>query len=103
MKGTMLISVLAGVMLGVLLARSGPLSAQATPEASCREAVTVFIDASRISRRSWGAGNMTEEHVKKAAEGWEFADMEIYTENGDLEGFFLSYTRATTCPLTSEK
>jgi hypothetical protein len=97
MKGTTLIGLLAGLLLGVLLARSGPLSAQAAPAAACQEATTVFIDASRLSRRSLGAGNMTEMHAEKAVEGWEFADMEIYTENGDLEGFFLSYTRENAC------
>jgi hypothetical protein len=97
MKGTALIGVLAGLLLGALLARSAPLNAQAAPEVLCHEAVTVFVDASRISRRTFGAGNMTEMHAKKAAEGWRFADMEIYTENGDLEGFFLSYTRESPC------
>ena len=97
MKGTTLIGTLAGLLAGILLAQSGPLSAQAAAEATCQEALTVFLDASRLSRRSFGAGNMTELHAEKAAEGWQFADMEIYTENGDLEGFFLSYTRETAC------
>ena len=97
MKGTALIGLLAGLLLGVLLARSGPLSAQAAAEATCYEAITVFRDASRFSRRSGGAKNMTEVHDEFSADGWKLIDTEIYTENGDMEGFFLSYTREKAC------
>ena len=97
MKATMLMSVLAGVLLGVLLARSGPLSAQVATGATCYEAITVFRDSSRFSRRSGGAKNMTEVHDEFSANGWKLIDTEIYTENGDIEGFFLSYTREKAC------
>ena len=97
MKGTALIGLLAGLLLGVLLARSEPLSAQAGPQATCPEAITVFRDASRFSRRGGGAKNMTQMHDEYSAAGWKLIDMEIYTENSDIEGFFLSYTRETVC------
>jgi hypothetical protein len=41
---------------------------------------------------------MSKKHREMAESGWRFADMEIYNENGDLEGFFLSYTRDVACP-----
>lgn len=92
-----MIGVLSGVLLGALLAQSVPLSAQATPGATCPEAITVFRDSSRFSRRKYGAENMSEVHAEYTGQGWQFADMEPYVENGDLEGFFLTYTRETTC------
>jgi hypothetical protein len=42
---------------------------------------------------------MTEKHAEMALSGWRFAGMQIYTENGDLEGFYISYTRAASCEM----
>jgi len=72
---------------------------QTAPEPSmdCEEAITIFQDASRFGRKDRAAEQMTEKHNEMALSGWRFAGMEIYTENGDLEGFYVSYTRAATC------
>ena len=69
------------------------------PESSmdCEQAITVFHDISGFGRKDRAAERMTERHDEMALSGWRFAGMEIYTENGDLEGFFVSYTRAATC------
>ena len=40
MKERTLIGVLAGLLLGIVFAQSSPLSAQATPTATCQEAVS---------------------------------------------------------------
>lgn len=76
-----------------------PAHAEATPQTGCRgdEAKTVFLDASRFGRKNSAAKNMTELHEEMAADGWSFAHMGIYTENSDLEGFFLTYTRPAAC------
>jgi len=97
MKERTLIGVLAGLLLGIVFAQSGPLSAQTAPEARCQEAKTIWRDSSRFSRRKFGADNMTEKHDEYTRAGWKFADMETYIENGDLEGFFLTYTRDVVC------
>ena len=97
MKERTLIGVLAGLLLGIVFAQSSPLSAQAAPEATCQEAKTIWRDSSRFSRRKFGAENMTEKHDEYTRQGWKFADMETYIENGDLEGFFLTYTRDVVC------
>jgi hypothetical protein len=34
-------------------------------------------------------------HAKMEAEGWKYQDMSVYTEDGDLEGVFVTYVRAT--------
>jgi hypothetical protein len=40
---------------------------------------------------------MTEKHDEYTRTGWKFEDMETYIENGDLEGFFLTYSRDVAC------
>jgi len=97
MKERTLIGVLAGLLLGIVFTQSSPLSAQATSAATCQEAKTIWRDSSRFSRRKFGADNMTEKHDEYTRAGWKFADMETYIENGDLEGFFLTYTRDVVC------
>ena len=69
------------------------------PERSmdCEQAITIFHDVSGFGRRDRATKRMTEKHDEMALSGWRFAGMEIYTENGDLEGFYISYTRAATC------
>jgi hypothetical protein len=73
------------------------------PTFDCEEALTVFQDVSGIGRKSKAARNMTKTHAERAQEGWRFIGLAVYTENGDLEGFFLSYTRAVACPGSVEK
>jgi len=97
MKDRTLIGVMFGLLAGMVLAQSGNLSAQAAPAASCYEAKTIFRDSSRFSRRGNAAQNMTEKHDEYTKRGWKFEDMETYIENGDLEGFFLTYSREIAC------
>ena len=67
------------------------------PSMDCEQAITVFHDVSGFGRRNRAAEKMTERHNEMALSGWRYAGMEIYTENGDLEGFYLSYTRPAPC------
>ena len=94
------------IALSSLFLLSTSLAAMETGEAApapgsvadCEEAVTVFQDVSRVGRKDRAANNMSKRHAEMAEEGWRFADMEVYTENGDLEGFYLTYVRTTACP-----
>ena len=54
---------------------------------------TNYLDVSALGRKKHAAENMTEMHQDMAKKGFEFASMEIYDENGDLQGFFLTYTK----------
>ncbi|MFL2546619.1 MAG: hypothetical protein ACJ0SL_04560 [Candidatus Rariloculaceae bacterium] len=65
--------------------------------AACEEAITVFHDISGFGRRDRAAEKMTERHNEMALSGWRFASLEAYNENGDLERFFISYTRNVPC------
>jgi hypothetical protein len=70
---------------------------RSVPAKDCEEAITVFQDVSRVGRKDRAASNITRRHADMAQHGWRFVDMEVYTENSDIEGFYLSYTRAVAC------
>jgi len=57
------------------------------------EAKTVWVDAHFGFRKKSGAKGINKIHKDMETNGWSFADMELYNENGDLEGFFITYTR----------
>ena len=97
MKDRTLVGVMFGLLVGMVLAQSGNLSAQAAPAASCQQAKTIFRNSSLFSRRGNAAENMSEKHDEYTKNGWKFEDMETYIENGDLEGFFLTYSRDIAC------
>ena len=62
------------------------------PEAGY-EAITVYLDA-KWGRRTKGAAKaITESHKKHAAMGYKLQDVDLYTENADLRGFFITYVR----------
>ena len=75
-----------------------PVSDAADHEpASCSTFATEFIDVSALGRKNSAAEKMTERANERAAQGWRQVDMEIYTENGDLEGFFMVFERTGAC------
>ena len=39
----------------------------------------------------------TESHKNADSQGWNFDEMSLYTENGDLQGFYVTYTRPHPC------
>lgn len=53
-------------------------------------ATTVWVDGK-------GQGSMASKtnkvHADMAAQGWRFADMDIYIEDGDMKGIFVTYVR----------
>ena len=64
----------------------------------CEESKTVFQDVSMIGRKDRLASNITDLHREMNEKGWRFVDMEIYVENADIEGAFLTYSRTVPCP-----
>ena len=83
----------------VLIAQEATEAAPALqPGKHCEQAETVFQDVSGMGRKDRAAKNMTKRHAEMAKDGWRFLGLEVYTENSDLEGFFLSYSRAVVCP-----
>lgn len=55
--------------------------------------ITVFVEATLGFRESGMARKLSDQHASQAARGYRFVDMAAYTENGDLQGFFVTYTR----------
>ena len=84
----------------IALAPVASVAEEATPRAKeqCVENVTVFQDVSMLGRKDRLASNITDRHREMNANGWRFVDMEIYVENADIEGAFLTYARDVPCP-----
>ena len=41
-------------------------------------------------------------HARMEAQGWNYQDMSVYTEDGDLEGVFVTYTRTPEASAASD-
>lgn len=71
-------------------------TAPTTPPAAVkpgRDAKTVYVDISGFNRKHGAAEKMTKLHQEMAKQGFTFIGLDVYTENGDLQGFFCSYVR----------
>jgi len=58
------------------------------------QASTVFVSD---KGQKGSAGKLTESHKNAESQGWNFDEMSLYTENGDLKGFYVTYTRTHPC------
>jgi hypothetical protein len=89
-----------GLALGLLLC-AAPVRAEepAAGPAPCpaTEAWTVFVTDATLRRHDGSARRITQAHREAEQRGGEFRDLEVYTENGDLQGFFITYTRPHPC------
>ena len=68
-------------------------SIAAKAQAAQQPAVTVWIDTTWGFRRGGSARELNEAHSIFGAHGYEVVSVESYIENGDLEGFFVTYRR----------
>jgi hypothetical protein len=95
MKSSLLASLALATVLGaggsILIAHAGQL--QASPAGASGDTVTVFVDATLGFRKKHMANQLTKSHAEYAARGYRYVDMAPYNENGDLVGFFVTYTR----------
>lgn len=86
-------------LLSLLYAATGAASA-ANVDVQARDAgrdglaaITIYVDANWGSRTDGAAKALTRAHAAFAAQGYELVDVAPYDENGDLQGFFVSYRR----------
>ncbi len=82
--------------LGVFLATAQSFAGKSKDETaspSGRLGKTVFVDVSAFRRRTHAAKRMTEMHMEYAKKGWTVVNVAVYTEDGDLEGFFVTYVK----------
>ena len=61
------------------------------------QASTVFVADKTGSRHKGTADKITKSHKNAESQGWDFDELSVYTENGDLQGFFITYTRTHPC------
>ena len=69
--------------------------ALAADPAPAKSMVTVFISKGSASAVTKALNEM---HAKMEADGWAYKDMGVYTENGDLQGLFVTYVRPAAAP-----
>lgn len=55
------------------------------------KAITIFVDVNFGGRKDSAAAALTEAHAAFESHGFAVVDVEGYTENGDLQGFFVTY------------
>lgn len=91
---TVLLSVAALVAMGAYLVQM-PATAFAKTDADARSGagLTVYHDTSRFGRKTRAAKKMTELHDEHFEKGWSVIDVDPYIENGDLQGFFITYVQ----------
>lgn len=68
---------------------SAAFAADDTDDASAK-VKTVFVDG---KGQSGFADKVNKTHADMVANGWKFADLEIYVEDGDMKGAFITYER----------
>ena len=94
------IAFVGGVLLGTAQSFAGESKEESvtaaedeSTTATGRMGKTVFVDVSGAGRKKKAAKRMTELHEEFAQEGWTVIGVAVYTENGDLEGFFVTYVK----------
>ena len=75
------------------LANPNPQKIAAETAAKDLPAITVFWDVNLFSRKKLAAKNITELHQAFNAKGYDLLTINTYTENSDLQGFFISYKK----------
>ena len=80
----------------IVLAKNNDSDTDTTAPAKCPQlqASTVFVSD---KGQKGSAGKLTESHKNAESQGWNFDEMSLYTENGDLKGFYVTYTRPHPC------
>lgn len=61
------------------------------------QASTIFVPDKSGSRKKGSAKKISETHDVAEAQGWNFHELAVYIEDGDLQGFFVTYTREHPC------
>jgi hypothetical protein len=56
-------------------------------------AVTIWVDATWGFRHQGAANDLTRAHQAFAAQGYKVVSVAPYIENGDLQGFFVTYQK----------
>ena len=63
------------------------------PNAKPPVSKTVFVDVSAFNRRDGAAEKLTKLYEEQAKAGWRLLDLDLYVEDNDLEGFFVTFQK----------
>lgn len=88
--GVLVMCLASPVGIGSAVARNFDREA-AEARAANMPALTIFVDVRFGARTDGAARRLTESHGAFARHGYRLIDVEAYSENGDLVGFFVSY------------
>lgn len=84
-------SVLTLALLAYLMLASGHAAADEPEQAQAGAGLTIYLDVGLFKRPKKAAAEMTKLHASHYAKGWTVVDVDPYIENGDLQGFFITY------------
>lgn len=87
-KSSKLVSLTAGVLATAMLFSAASQAKDEEPVA--QNSMTVWVDG---KGHSGFAERLNKMHAEMETKGWKFGDLEIYTENGDMQGAFVTYVR----------
>ncbi|MET0654431.1 MAG: hypothetical protein ABWY94_02510 [Pseudoxanthomonas sp.] len=95
MRRVLLAAMLTFAILPAQAALFGKSPEKSAAEASAANmsAVTIWIDASWGFRNQGAANDLSKSHQAFAARGYKVVSVEPYIENGDLQGFFVTYQK----------
>ena len=77
----------AAMLAGLMLAAAPTHAEDKAPSANAK---TVWIDGKGQSSM---ADKVNKLHADMQAKGWRFESLEVYTEDGDMQGLFVTYVR----------
>lgn len=92
---TLLLALLLAVSIPAQAGLFGKSPEQAATEAEREQlpAVTLWVDATWGFRKSGAANDLSAAHKAFYAHGYHVVGVQPYIENGDLQGFFVTYER----------
>ena len=95
MTRTLLLALLLAVAVPAHAGLFGKSPAQAAADAQREQmpAVTIWVDASWGFRKSGAANDLSAAHKAFYDAGYHVVDVQPYLENGDLQGFFVTYEK----------
>lgn len=94
---SLLVSGVAMTVAQMPTAHAGPFGNYADDAARSQQAqrqnVSIWVDANWGFRKRGAANELNQAHEAYAAHGFEVLDVDPYIENGDLQGFFVTYRK----------
>ena len=88
-----LLACLASPSAGAGLFGKSPEKSAAEAAAQRLPAVTIWVEATWGFRNQGAANSLSRAHQAFATRGYQVVDVAPYVENGDLQGFFVTYRK----------